>query len=251
MCELLAERLTMHLKPSAHRRTLALFLTLVFSLCIAGSAQATADPYLRLINWSNTYEGDEYTLVKLNSVFDKGLVLMKSGKMVEQTAGAAANEMFRAAKEQGVGKFYILSAYRSVKEQQGLWQRKLRRNPSYGQDPFHEPVSVMPGGTSEHAAGLALDILSKSHRKSDAAYGDTREGKWLATNAYQYGFILRYPDGKQHITGVIYEPWHFRYVGKEAAKEMFEQNLCLEEYLQKKQAERPSTSAFPTNRNVG
>ena len=87
-------------------------------------------------------------------------------------------------------------------------------------------------GASEHQVGLALDIVCSTYYRLDEAFGDTEAGKWLAENSYQYGFILRYPKDKEEITGIEYEPWHFRYVGKEAAKEMTEQKLTLEEYVE-------------------
>ena len=81
-------------------------------------------------------------------------------------------------------------------------------------------------GTSEHELGLAIDINADLDRStSDEVYG------WLAQNAWKYGFVLRYPADKTDITGIDYEPWHYRYVGQEAAKEMHKKGLCLEEYL--------------------
>ena len=90
----------------------------------------------------------------------------------------------------------------------GLWPRTL----------IADPVRVLPGNTSEHTTGLALDILSPRHDEADDSFGETPEGLWLAENAWKYGFILRYPEGKEALTGVIYEPWHFRYVGKQSGK---------------------------------
>ena len=81
-------------------------------------------------------------------------------------------------------------------------------------------------GRSEHQLGLAVDINGDElHSSNDEVYS------WLAENAYKYGFILRYPEGKSDITGIEYEPWHYRYVGKEAAAEIFSRSICLEEYL--------------------
>ncbi len=88
----------------------------------------------------------------------------------------------------------------------------------------------MPG-YSEHATGLSLDITSEDYQNLDEKQADTAESKWLAENCYKYGFILRYPPEKADITGIIYEPWHYRYVGKEAAKEIKEKGITLEEYL--------------------
>jgi D-alanyl-D-alanine carboxypeptidase len=87
-------------------------------------------------------------------------------------------------------------------------------------------------GTSEHQTGLAVDIVAKSYQMLDKEQENTPEQKWLMENSYKYGFILRYPENKSDITGISYEPWHYRYVGKEAAKEIYENGICLEEYLE-------------------
>ena len=82
-------------------------------------------------------------------------------------------------------------------------------------------------GTSEHQLGIAVDInADKSKSSNDEVY------TWLAANAHNYGFILRYPQGKQEITGTSYEPWHYRYVGVDAAREIYERGICLEEYFE-------------------
>ena len=86
-------------------------------------------------------------------------------------------------------------------------------------------------GTSEHQVGLALDIVSSEYQELDEAQMETEDQKWLMENSWKYGFILRYPMDKSEITGIIFEPWHYRYVGKKAAKEITEQNLTLEEYV--------------------
>ncbi len=85
---------------------------------------------------------------------------------------------------------------------------------------------VEPAGCSENGAGLAVDIISAS-----AGFASTNEYKWLVNNAHNYGFVLRYPEDKTDVTGIIYQPWHWRYVGVDVATEMKNNNLCLEEYL--------------------
>ena len=87
-------------------------------------------------------------------------------------------------------------------------------------------------GTSEHELGLALDIVDKDKPGRNSAQANTDTQKWLMANSWKYGFILRYPNGKTNITGIIFEPWHYRYVGKEIAKEIYESGMCLEEYLE-------------------
>jgi D-alanyl-D-alanine carboxypeptidase len=84
---------------------------------------------------------------------------------------------------------------------------------------------------SEHNLGLAIDFGSISNQRIDETFDEEPESQWLKDNAWKYGFILRYPQNKQAITGVEYEAWHYRYVGKQAAKDMHERNICLEEYL--------------------
>jgi len=90
---------------------------------------------------------------------------------------------------------------------------------------------VMVPGASEHQLGLALDITSDTYIELLQGFADTEAGKWLAEHCCEYGFVLRYPLGKEDITGVEYEPWHFRYVGKEAATVMTEEGICLEEFM--------------------
>ena len=141
----------------------------------------------------------------------------------------ALNEMLLAAREDGEFHFIIASAFRSVWEQQMLWDAALAENPNYGRDPHREPVGTMPPHCSEHITGLAFDILCVDCQSGSTAFTGTAEGRWLAENAHRFGFILRYPADKQTVTGVKYEPWHFRYVGRDAAEYMFAHNLCLEE----------------------
>ena len=91
--------------------------------------------------------------------------------------------------------------------------------------------TVTVPGASEHQIGLAIDFLTDNHSSLNEEFGNTAAGKWLAVHGYEYGFILRYPKDKEYITGIGFEPWHYRYVGKEAAARIQEQNLTLEEFL--------------------
>ena len=88
-------------------------------------------------------------------------------------------------------------------------------------------------GASEHEIGLSLDIVRTDHQALDEKFGETDAGQWLMNNAYKFGFILRYPKGKEDITGIIYEPWHYRYVGREAAEIIYEEQITLEEFIEK------------------
>ena len=142
-------------------------------------------------------------------------------------------DMLYAAKEDGVS-LLICSSYRDLEYQQMLFDRKIRRYMNRGMSYLEayqlSSQAVTVPGTSEHEIGLALDIVCNSYQSLDAGFGDTKAGKWLAANCSRYGFVLRYPEGKEKITGIEYEPWHFRYVGKAAAPVMTEQGITLEEF---------------------
>lgn len=142
-------------------------------------------------------------------------------------------EMLQGAKRDGIS-LEICSPYRTDERQVMLFERKvktyMRRGMSYI-DAYKKSAQVVNvPGTSEHQIGLALDIYTGSYRTLDEGFGKTREGIWLRDHCSDYGFILRYPKGKEYITGIEYEAWHFRYVGKEAAKIIMDQGITLEEY---------------------
>lgn len=120
------------------------------------------------------------------------------------------------------------STYRSFEYQTGLYDRYVERDGVEEADRY----SARPG-YSEHQTGLAFDIgeVNQEQHFASASFGDTEAGKWLAENAHLYGFIMRYPEGKEKITGYMYEAWHFRYVGVEIAKDIYESDGTLEEYL--------------------
>ncbi len=142
--------------------------------------------------------------------------------------------MIDAASDDGVD-LMICSAYRSYDRQRTLFNNKINKLMGEGMTYLEAykvgSMNVTVPGTSEHHLGLALDILTGSYTAMDDGFGDTEAGKWLAANSADYGFILRYPRGKEEITGIVYEPWHFRYVGTEYAKDITEKGVCLEEYL--------------------
>ena len=131
----------------------------------------------------------------------------------------------------------ICSSYRSYEKQEQLLQNKIDRliAQGYSRDTAETEAAkeVALPGTSEHQLGLAVDIVDLNNQNLDRTQEDTEVQKWLMEHSWEYGFILRYPNGKSEITGIIYEPWHYRYVGKDAAKEIYGQEICLEEYLGK------------------
>ena len=138
----------------------------------------------------------------------------------ETEASGPLWEMIAAAKKDGI-ELWMKSGYRSYYDQKYIYNGYVKRDGQEEADKY----SARPGH-SEHQTGLAYDLNSL-----DVEFGDTPEGIWIAENCYKYGFILRYPKGKEEITGYMYEPWHVRYVGVEKAKEIFESGLCLEEFL--------------------
>lgn len=130
----------------------------------------------------------------------------------------------------------VASAYRTQEYQQKLFDRKVNYYISCGYSDAEAQIVaatvVAYPGTSEHQLGLAVDLVDISYQLLDEAQAQTPAQQWLMENSWRYGFILRYPDGKSELTGIIYEPWHYRYVGTELARELSENGLCLEEYLQ-------------------
>ena len=142
-------------------------------------------------------------------------------------------DMLQAAKEDNVN-LTICSPYRDENRQEYLFNRKINRYMNRGMSYLEayqlSSQVVMVPGASEHQIGLALDIVCDTYIELDEGFGETDAGKWLAENSCKYGFILRYPKGKEYITLVEYEPWHFRYVGVDAAMIITEQGITLEEF---------------------
>ncbi|MBC2070425.1 D-alanyl-D-alanine carboxypeptidase family protein [Listeria seeligeri] len=164
-------------------------------------------------------------LVRPNVTFSFGEEQVEKAQMRKE-AGTALEEMFQAANEDGY-KLFAVSGYRSYKRQQEVFQAEVN---SKGDTKAREAVAYP--GTSEHQTGLAMDISSESQSyELTEAFGTTPEGKWLEDNAHNYGFILRYMKGREDITKYQYESWHYRYVGKDAATIIYENNWTLEEFF--------------------
>ena len=131
-------------------------------------------------------------------------------------AATALEEMFAAAKEEGVT-LSTVSGYRSYSKQSTIYARKKA---SQGEEEA-DRVSARPG-TSEHQLGLAMDISKKNSSQLNTSFAETEEGQWVAANAHRFGFIVRYLKEYEDVTGYMYEPWHVRYVGKEQAQAIYE-----------------------------
>lgn len=151
-------------------------------------------------------------------------------RMVEQL-----DAMMRAGSSFGL---WPVSAYRPYSLQEKLYNQEVAewKAAGYSQEEAEIKAAtvVKRPGTSEHNTGLALDLLGSGYATLTEGFADTEAYAWLQEHCADYGFILRFPKGKEDITGVIYEPWHYRYVGVEHAKEIMSRGLCLEEYLAEK-----------------
>lgn len=144
--------------------------------------------------------------------------------------------MMQAAKADGIN-LEICSPYRDMNRQEFLFNKKVKiymgQGMSYMDAYKMASQTVTVPGASEHQIGLALDIFCDTYKYLDEGFGETKAGIWLAEHCHEYGFTLRYPAEKEYITSIEYEPWHFRYVGREAAAVMQEENICLEEFWDK------------------
>ena len=162
-------------------------------------------------------------------------VLINSWQKVDARCYDALMEMLQACRDAGYDP-YIRSAFRTNGDQRYLYENKIQRliDEGYSEAEARElagTVVAVPG-TSEHELGLAVDIVDGEYRDLNEAQEKTATQKWLMENSWRYGFILRYPNEKSEITGIIYEPWHYRYVGKVTAKAIYESGLCMEEYFE-------------------
>ena len=130
----------------------------------------------------------------------------------------------------------ICSAYRTQDFQQTLYDNKVSEwmEQGYSRGDAREKAGhqVAVPGTSEHQLGLAVDIVDVNYQLLDTNQENTAVQKWLLENSWRYGFILRYPTDQTDVTGIVYEPWHYRYVGKEYAQDIYKKGLCLEQYLE-------------------
>lgn len=180
--------------------------------------------YLILIN-------DEYAVPE---EYEVELVSVE-GKQVDARIEKSLNDMLEAAKAEGM-KTKICSGYRTAKKQEELVKKDVAKYKAKGYEEEEALeltyLGVAPVNHSEHQTGLAVDIVSVSHQSLDAAHANTKEAIWLKEHCKEYGFIVRYMEGKEDITNRKAESWHFRYVGVEAATYIMENEITLEEYLE-------------------
>ena len=201
----------------------ALMFAIIVERIDFGSSVKTAD----------TTKGWQLMVVNRNyrvpENYELEFIALSCGEKVEKRIYPDLQDMFDEALSEGVD-LVVRSGYRSEEEQKALMINKINelRNDGLGRNEAKEKALrwVSMPGTSEHQLGFAVDINAENGTTDEKAYS------WLFENAYKYGFILRYPEDKSDITGISYEPWHFRYVGKKHAKEIYNQGLCLEEYVE-------------------
>jgi len=162
------------------------------------------------------------------------LGIIKGSMKCDERILGPLTDMFEGAANDNIN-LIVCSPYRDLSRQEYLFDRKMKSyiNKGYSYiDAYKASASVVTvPGASEHQIGLSLDIICDTYSQLNEGFGQTEAGKWLVDNSYKYGFILRYPKDKEDITGIIYEPWHFRYVGIEAATVIHDNNLTLEEFI--------------------
>ncbi len=151
-----------------------------------------------------------------------------ASRIMREDAARALEEMFAAAKKEAKVNLVSVSGYRSYSKQKTIHNNKIKSAGSV--DKAEEYVA--PPGASEHQLGLAMDLGSKTSSGLTAAFGKTKGGVWVRDNAHRFGFIIRYQQGWEDITGYSYEPWHVRYVGIEHATAMYEKKIPMENYIQ-------------------
>lgn len=188
-------------------------------------AQEKQEWYLLLANVDNPLPQD----------FTVETEVVQNSFEMDARVAQTMRDMIDAAAKDGVD-LLVCSAYRSIEKQQTLFDEQVQIYLNQGksrQEAYDLTASAIAiPGTSEHHTGLAADIVTPTHQTLDPEFADTEAGQWLQEHAWEYGFVLRYPEDKQDVTKIIYESWHYRFVGKTHAKLMKESGLCLEEYLQ-------------------
>ncbi len=179
---------------------------------------------LVLVNFENPLEED----------YEVKRAEVGNNQYVDYRIADSLNAMLSAAEEEGIT-IYPISGYRSYARQVSLYRNKIQRLMKEGyeaEEAVEEAGTVVAvPGTSEHMTGLAVDLVDEHYTELEEEQEDTQGYQWLLEHCMEYGFIVRYPEEKKEITGIIYEPWHFRYVGEEHARIIMHYDICLEEYL--------------------
>lgn len=171
----------------------------------------------------------------LQDGFEQKLKLREvRGRLFEKQTADSLEKLLLDAKRDGIEPA-VISGYRTADYQQMLWEREISKEMagglSYGNAVEKVGRTLALPYASEHETGLAVDFAQKGRSDVSSDFAASAEAIWLERNAYKYGFILRYPRLKEHITGISFEPWHYRYVGAESARLIKDNGICLEEFL--------------------
>lgn len=202
---------------------------------IRKSPDKTADPAGRILDPpaldamvnKSRYLPEDYIPADLVRVAVPTCLVLDEVNHLREPASRALSELFAAARAEAGHELTARSGYRAYVTQKNLYNNYVR---TQGQE-YADQYSARPG-TSEHQTGLVMDITSPGMNFAlDESFGSTSEGKWVAENAHRFGFIIRYPLGKEDITGYAYEPWHLRYVGPALAEELYRRGLVMEEFF--------------------
>ena len=238
-------------KKSVRTAAAALSLTLLLASCGGGglpnydyeidmkpyknAVTVTEKSYLILVNKENPC-GSDYAPEALSAIPSELTLYGKSVQM-ESTAALAVEALVRELHARGYTDIVVTSGYRDYAYQQVLFNTYLgneqSKHPSWTTEQCRAEVltySALPG-ESEHQTGLCMDLISTKNPVLDATFADDPAYDWLAENAHSFGFILRYPEGEEDVTGYSYEPWHYRFVGVDAASKIYKKGITLEEYL--------------------
>ncbi len=228
-------------KPNVIKRLLRYTALIIIAFAISFAITASGLPEKIISSFDNkephfatTEHGWNLILINKDNCipenYEVKLLKLSNGEKVDERIYPELQKMFNDARAAGL-ELFVAQGYRTSDEQQKLLDDKQKayekesNSPAKAKELAEKWVAVP--GTSEHQLGIAVDINADDKKcKPDDVYN------WLSRNAHKYGFINRYPSDKTDITGIIYEPWHYRYVGKDAAAEIYEKNICLEEYIQ-------------------
>lgn len=204
---------------------LILLLPIVAACGIRYIFERDTQPLQPSTEWNLILVNHEYAIPK---DYEVTLLTLSNEQQVDERIYPYLQQMFNDARNDGL-QLFVRNGYRSAQDQQAIYNQYVQDyiNEGYSKEDAMKQADafVAPVNHSEHQLGIAVDINADGDTPDEEVYA------WLDANAYTYGFIRRYPPDKVSITNVSNEPWHYRYVGKEAATIMKQQNLCLEEYL--------------------
>lgn len=219
-------------EASAPTEAIAPTQTPAESVLGASTAEASPQSTVNLNDWQLLLVNPQHSLPEGFKVI---LTELKGGHSVDERCYPDLQKMMDDCRAAGCQPL-ICSSFRSQEKQQELFDNKVNKLVEQGltKDEAKAKAATIVAlpGTSEHQTGLAVDIVDINNQNMDETQADTPTQQWMMKNSWNYGFVFRFPAEKTEITGISHESWHYRYVGKEAAKVIYEQSLCLEEYIE-------------------